>query len=257
MQIVTLISDWNENSIYISVIKGALYSNIQDVKIVDINHSIEQYNLNQGAFLLKSVYKNFPEGTIHLICLKSESPESDYIVIKSENQYFVSNNNGIFGLISDRKPQEIYKIKSEMFEETTFPELSIFVKIATNICNKNDFSKYFDKTDTFKKMFPIEPTFDEDVIIGKIIHIDAYKNVITNISKELFENVRKEREFSISFKSNRYKLEKINTKYCESENGEFLAIFNSFGLLEIAQYHGRIAEFLNMDEEKVVRINFF
>ena len=85
------------------------------------------------------------------------------------------------------------------------------------------------------------------VIMGKVLFIDPFKNVVTNISESLFNQISKDRKFAIFVKSNRNKIEKINKKYSESGGGELLAIFNSFGYLELAQYKGKIAEILSID----------
>jgi len=104
---------------------------------------------------------------------------------------------------------------------------------------------------------PLRATYDEAVIVGSVIYIDSYQNVITNISKELFDKVGRNRRFEILVQSNHYRINKINLTYNETSNGELLAIFNSAQLLEIAINKGNIAELLNLSINSNVRIKFF
>ncbi len=258
MAIITLISDWQPNSIYLSAIKGHLFSKIPDIKVVDISHTIDAFNVNKAAFILKNTYKKFPDKTIHLICVASETRnDENYIVLEADNHFFISNDNGIFGLLIDENPTRIIKINTDLFEETTFPELTLFAEVAVKLSNNEDYSTFGEITNSYKKLFPLSATFEDDVIQGKVIYIDAYKNAISNISKELFEKIGKGRKFSIFIKSNRNKIEIINKKYSDSEPGEIMAIFNSMSLLEICQNKGAIADLLSLDCNSVIRINFF
>jgi len=257
MSLITLISDWQANSFYLSSVKGCLLNLIDDLKIIDISHDIEIYNINKAAFIIKNSYKNFPPKTIHLICIASEpAANEDYIVIEANNQYFIGSDNGIFGLIFDEKPTKIVKPNLNDFEINTFPELNIFTKLAKKITENYDIESLGDKIPSFKKSFLFNATYDENYILGKIIYIDAFKNAISNISKQLFEEIGKGRKMTIYVKTNRIKITKINTKYNQTEPGDILAIFNSLDLLEIAQFKGKISDLYNLDCDTAIRINF-
>ena len=98
------------------------------------------------------------------------------------------------------------------------------------------------------------PTIDESTINGSVIYIDSFRNAITNISRELFDQIGKGRPFEIFVQSNHYKINRINKKYSDSSTGEMLALFNSLGLLEIAINSGNAADLLNLSVNSVVRI---
>jgi S-adenosylmethionine hydrolase len=81
------------------------------------------------------------------------------------------------------------------------------------------------------------PTVTPTSIIGHCIHIDDFGNVITNITKDFFEEERKERKFSISLPGT--EINKISSYYDDVSPSTALAMFNSFGYLEIAINHER------------------
>ena len=256
MPIITLTSDWQRDSIYLIAIKAKILSICPETNIVDLSHNIATFNIARAAFIVKSSYKNFPENTIHIIAVKSEADaEQKYLIVKYKEQYFISNDNGIFGLIFDEPVEKIVKINTN-FVETTFPTLDIFAETACKIATDNKIEEIGKLIPEFNMQFPFRPTTDANSIQGKIVYIDAYKNVISNISKELFEQTSKKRKFIITIKASRNKIKKINKNYYETESGEILAIFNSLGLLEIAMYNGKIAELLSLDLETVVRVDF-
>ena len=257
MPIITLTSDWQSDSIYLIAIKAKILSSSPDINIVDLSHNIATFNIGQAAFVVKNSYKNFPKNTIHIIAVKSEAAaEQKYLIVKYKDQYFISNDNGIFGLIFDEPAQKIVQI-DKIIEETTFPTLDIFTKTACKIASDNKIEEIGTVISEFNIQFPFRPTTEADSIQGKVIYIDTYKNVITNISKELFERTGKNRKFVITIKASRNKIKKINKNYYETESGEILAVFNSLGLLEIAMYNGKIAELLSLNLETVVRVDFF
>ena len=101
------------------------------------------------------------------------------------------------------------------------------------------------------------PVLDASFIIGNVIYIDTFGNIITNITRNEFDRVAKGRRYEILIQSNRYKVKTISSSYSAVEDGEFVAIFNSAGHLEVAQNKGRIASILNLDMSSSVRINFF
>ena len=130
MSIITLTSDWQNNSFYINAIKAYIVSNCANANIIDLTHSIVPHSITDATFFVKNNYKNFPNNTIHIIAVKSESDENQkHLIVKYAEQYFISNDNGIFSLLFEEPVQKIIQIDNNN-EETTFSELNVFAKIA-------------------------------------------------------------------------------------------------------------------------------
>ena len=72
MQIITLTTDLGLKDSYIATIKGSIYSEISDVKVIDITNNIDPFNIHQAAYVLRSCYRDFPDGTIHIISVDDE-----------------------------------------------------------------------------------------------------------------------------------------------------------------------------------------
>lgn len=259
MPIITLTTDWNLNDYYVGAIKGKIYSKCANVNVVDITHQIQTFNIAQAAFILKNSYCNFPEGTIHIICVNSEPNSKQYpLVIEENKHFFIGTDNGIFGLIFKDRTEKIIKMEWDAENQfSSFAEISVFANAACHLANEGKINDLGTELDHYQKRVLIRAAIEESVINGSVIYIDSYQNAITNISYDLFKRIGKNRPFEIFVQSNHYKINKINKTYQETSVGEILALFNSLGLLEIAINNGNVAELLNLNTNSCIRIKFY
>ena len=76
--IITLTTDFGEKDHFAGAVKGAIYSELEDIKIVDISHSVSPFHLTEAAYIIQNAYKSFPLGSIHIIGIDSElNPETN------------------------------------------------------------------------------------------------------------------------------------------------------------------------------------
>ncbi len=253
MSIITLTTDFGTKDHFVGAVKGTIYSELPDAKIVDISHHISPFNITETAYILRNAYKSFPEGSIHIIGVDSElNAEIKHIALKLDNHYFICPDNGVISLLaSEIKPEKIVEINIHDYIETSFPVLDVFVKVACHIARGGTLEIIGKIIPEFKKMIELHPTIGtgNNSISGNIIYVDNYGNSISNISKKLFQEVGKGREFEVI--ANKYTFSKIYTKYCDivdftlpkeqrQKDGSKLAIFNSADYLEIAMYRSNL-----------------
>ncbi|MCK5137663.1 MAG: SAM-dependent chlorinase/fluorinase [Bacteroidales bacterium] len=258
MHIITLTSDWNEYDYYVASLKGKLLSTCPEARIVDINHSVKQFNTAQAAFVVRNSYPNFPENTIHIIAVNSEPEEGGQLLAaRMDNQYFLFADNGMLGLLGGTEPELVVKLnESPEHRSDSFISMSIFAEIACALAAGTPLKKLGTPTKSFNKQVPLRATIEDNTITGSVIFIDSYKNAITNISKELFDRVGNEKPFEIFVQSKHYMVDRINSRYNESPAGDLLAIFNAVGLLEIAIRNGNAASLLKLNTSSTIRVEF-
>lgn len=258
MAIITLTTDWKSDDYYTAAVKGCILSHCSNAVIVDINRQVSLFNVAQAAFILKNSFTHFPLGTVHMVDVNSESSDqSAHIAIKYKGHFFVGADNGGFGLIFSDPIDTLVKIKKFVAADCqTFPALDVFAPAAAFLANGRKINELGDILKDINRQTPILPTMGDNYIAGSVVYIDSFHNVITNITRELFDQVAKGRRFEILVQSNHYKITKINRTYNETSSGELLAIFNSTGLLEIAINKGNIAELLNLSINSNVRVKF-
>ena len=132
MSLITLTTDFGTKDHFVGAVKGAIYSELPDAKIVDITHEITPFSITETAYILKNSYKSFPDKSIHIVGVDSElSPENKHIVILLDNHYFICPDNGLISMIaSEINPTQIVEINIHDRVESSFPVLDVFVQVA-------------------------------------------------------------------------------------------------------------------------------
>jgi S-adenosylmethionine hydrolase len=254
MAIITLTTDFGEKDHFAGAIKGTIYTELNDVRIVDISHSVSPFNISEAAYIIQNAYSCFPKGTIHIIGIDSELNKGNkHIAVKLDDHFFVCANNGIMSMIcAEIAPDKIVEINIHDKIETTFPVLDVFAKVACHIARGGTLEVIGKPISTIKPIRNLIPFVNEekDQIIGNVIYIDNYGNVISNIKRKFFESIQKGREFEILARG--YKFKKIHHKYSDIVNfeipeerrhdeGRDMVVFNSSEYLEIAIYRSNSA----------------
>ena len=275
MAIVTLTTDFGNKDHSVSVIKAALIYQISDLTIIDISHQISPYNPSETAYILKNAFRAFPKGSIHIVGVESEwTPENIHIAIEFEGHFFIGADNGILSMILENlKPTKIVEINIHKSIVTSFPVLDVFVSVAAHIARNGALEVIGKPIVKIKELTNINPVVNREgnQILGSVIYIDNYGNLVTNIKKPYFNEIRKTRNFIIFARTVKFK--NIYKGYSEAidfslpknkrdEDGKKLALFNSANHLELAVYKsnpqtvGGASSLFGLDYRDPVTIKF-
>lgn len=259
MRLVTLTSDWNNDDFYIAAVKGVLYSNCKDVNVIDITHKIDAFRYTQAAFVLRHAFLNFPLNTIHIVAINSAfSDDKKPLCIKVNGHYFFGMESNLFSLLFAEQPEKVVVLKQQNKQKySTFMEYDFFAQAAISLINGAKPEELGQEIDYNHRYLDFLPAFEENIIYGKVVYIDSYKNLFTNITKEIFEKVAKNRPATISIKREGYTISEISKNYNDVEIGDFLALFNSLNLMELAQRNGKMAEILTVELGSSVNVKFY
>tara|TARA_B100000401_G_scaffold434645_1_gene375082 strand:+ start:469 stop:1299 length:831 start_codon:yes stop_codon:yes gene_type:complete len=249
MSIITLITDFGNKDHFVAKIKGDIISNYNDAKIIDISNNVSPFNIMEAAYILENAYKSFPDKSVHIIDVDSEKTiEKKHIVVCLDNHFFISADNGILSILSQNiNPEKIYEINIlNEFDEIN-SSTKVFSKVACHLAKGGKPELIGKEINKIKSVKNLKPFINEDSnqIISSVIYIDNFGNVITNLKKSIFEEVRKGRSFEISVRN--YKFKKIFQKYSDlvnhnipmnerNDEGKGLVVFNSSNLMQISIY---------------------
>lgn len=257
MAIITLTTDLGTKDFYQAALKGSILNLFPAVTIIDITHEVPAFNISYAAYILKNAYTYFPEGTVHLIGIDSVFNEKTrYLAIKHNGHYFVGADNGIFSLLFRDIPTEIVEL--DIMQDLKFlhlPLLDIFVKATVQLAKGSTLQEIGIPTEQIEVRGTIQPVIDKDMIRGSVIYIDNFSNVITNITKELFTKVQKNRDFTLYFRKNET-IKQLSWHYNEVAEGEKLCLFGMSNHLEIAINKGKASGLLGLHVNDIVRIEF-
>jgi S-adenosylmethionine hydrolase len=262
MNIVTLTSDLGTKDYYVASVKAAALKLVPDLEWIDISHHVPPFDMAKAAFVLKNVWREFPAETIHIIGVDCDwRADTPYVIVEKDDQLFIGSDNGIFSLIFDGEEAEsVHIISLDGDEDLSFPTKSIFIGIAAQLANGKRPSDLGTPAESYKRRPSINPVIEHDNIRGTVIYIDAYGNVITNITRSLFEEVVGDKRFQIVLRRGDDDLSKISRAYNEVAAGEKLALFTSGGYLEIAINRGvegsggGAAGLLGIRENDIIRV---
>lgn len=249
MSIITLITDFGYKDQFVAQMKGEIYGNNPQSRVVDISHNISPFNIMEAAYILENSYKSFPENTIHIIDVDTEkNKEKKHIIVKLDNHFFVTSDNGIMSILSQNiNFQEIYEISIHSELRPIESSLKTFTKVACHLSKGGKPEIVGKKINKLRNVKNLKPFVNSEntQIISSVIYIDHFGNVVTNIKKSFFDEIGKGRKFEISARN--YKFNKIYRSYSDiinfninedqrSDEGKALIIFNTNNYLQISIY---------------------
>ncbi|MFV8369948.1 SAM hydrolase/SAM-dependent halogenase family protein [Flavobacterium sp. LB2R40] len=274
MSIITLTTDYGLKDHFVGALKGKILSEYSEAKIIDISHDIDPFNTLEASYIISASYASFPKGTVHLIGVDMESnKENQHIVMQWNDHYFIASDNGILSMLSQKiVPQKVVMITIHDRLPSDAADLDVFVKVACHIAKGGLMNVIGKEINTIKEITDLNPimTVDGNTLVGHVIYIDHFGNVVTNISKKYFIEVSKGRPYEIVLKTKNIKTILPNysaiassSKYpIKSYEGEKLAIFNEAGFLEIAIFRsnpskvGSATSLLGLNYRDVINVVF-
>jgi hypothetical protein len=254
MAIVTFLSDFGDKDYYVPAVKAKILAINPQLNIIDLAHNIEPFDIAHAAFLLRSTFRDFPKGTVHLVAMNTTgSITHGFIGIKLEEHIFIGPNNGILSLLADQEPGIMVQFADIHLKNRTFPAKDILAPIAGKVASGAAIHDFGGPLTNFRKLMPRQPKITREKIVGHVLRVDCYGNLITNIRKDIFDELNPG-NFTIEF--GRESLTKLQKSYDQVEPGDCFALFNSIDLLEIGIYHGDGGGLLGLKYDSIIHINF-
>lgn len=261
MKLITFLTDFGSNSTYVAQMKGVALS-MTEAKIVDITHKITPQNIREGAFILRTSIPFFPAGSVHVAVVDpGVGSERRGIVITTSSQILVGPDNGL--LI----PAARYLGNFTVYEITnpklmlnpvsnTFHGRDIFTPVAAHILNGVPFEQIGPIITHFVDLDFGNYKITNDSATGKIIYIDSFGNIVTNIeSFKLNQVLSYNKKITLFIGDINLKIQFVKS-YNFVKKGELLATIGSSNLLEIALNQGNAAKKLDVKPDDEVKILF-
>lgn len=242
MPVLTLSTDIGHSDYIIGAIKGQLITAVPSCTIADITHQLSPYNYQQAAYICKNAFKYFPLQTFHIVIINFFEHSPQHILVTEYNQqYIICPDNGILTMITGTRPKNIFSILNTNGKTTLLQCTQKIAETIKKIMNGESLQSVTANITCIEEKYPMRSTVGPDWIESQIIFIDNFENVVVNLTKEEFEEIRQNRKFKIVLMRNSEFIEKISDDYASVQPGENLAWFNSAGYLEIAINKGNVA----------------
>ena len=274
MSIITLTTDFGHKDYFVGALKGKILSEHKEAVIVDISHEIDLFNTLEASYCIEAAYHNFPKGTIHIIGVDSERVgDTQHIAMQWDDHYFICADNGILNTLIQKKiPQKIVAITIHDRLNMDASDMDVFVAVACHIARGGLLNVIGKEITSLKPVSVLTSSITDDLseIKGQIVYIDSFGYCVTNISHKQFNDTIRGRKFEIVIKNKKFsRLHKSYSDFPVSDvkqlkdlEGDFLALFNENGYLEIAIYKsnpktvGSAATLLGLHFRDTVSIKF-
>lgn len=255
---VTLTTDWGDD-LYAGMACGALLRALPGASVVALSHHIAPFQIVEAVHVLRAGYVHFPPETVHILSVNGEqTSEVPYVAFRYDGHFFVGADNGFVGLLTEGGPDEIVRIeKYTDAGASSFAALSVLIPAAADLAMGGLLRDLGTPCTSYAVARNVLPSMTSSSINGRIIYIDSYRNVVTNITRRDFARAGRGRAFEIWVGSAHYRIARISERYGEVPDGELLALFNVSGFLEIAMNKGALADMLSLSLQSTVLVKFF
>lgn len=249
--IITLTTDFGLNDHFVGTIKGVILSIVPEVEIVDICHSVQAFDVLDGALTIAQAYSYFPSGTVHLVVVDpGVGTARRPILVTSDRHHFVAPDNGVLSMIYAREERlHIRHITAEHYSlqpvSNTFHARDVFSPVAAWLAKGVDPEKFGDEISDFVRFNAPKPkAVDGSTLRGVVLKADRFGNLVTNITPQdapaLFAAV----PVQFKIRVGKQEITEIHSNYSEGAPGEVFGILGSMGYLEIAADRGSAAKII-------------
>ncbi len=246
MAVITITTDFGTRDFAAAAVRGAVISELPNAHLIEITHQITPFDILQAAYVVRNAYHQFPENSVHIIGVDAMPyPTKSLLAAKMNHHYFLCADNGILSILFPNiNPEEVVEIDLNTEQKNSnFPTRDVLIPVACHILRGGSLNVIGKEIKEVKKINYLKPILKGNALIGTIMFVDDFGNLLTNISERRFNKLRQHRDFEVKVRSETF--DQIFKKYTdivkdfENESkyhGRGMVLFNSTGYLEIAIY---------------------
>ena len=256
--VITLTTDIGHKGPFVASMKGVMLSRFPAARIIDLTHEIVVHWPAEAGFWLERSYRYFPTGTVHVAVVDpGVGTERHIIAAEHDGHVFIAPDNGLLTPLLSRSESDVHNVDLAKLGKldlevpsATFHGRDIFAPITAEIAAGR--ARVADLGPAAGELVPSwvdEPTVGETKVEGIVITVDNFGNLITNIDGALLERFS-EPKIHVSGRDVPF----LRT-YADRKPGDYLALVNSFGVLEIARSERSAADGLGVERGAPVTIS--
>ena len=249
--VITLTTDFGHKGPFAAVMRGAILTRNPNANIIDLAHDIPPQWPPEAGFWISRAYSYFPKGTIHIAIVDpGVGTEREVLIVEYDDHVFIAPDNGLLApLLDHAEDANVWQLDMGRLDSlqlakpsATFHGRDIFAPVAAELsAGRLSLSAIGTPVQEWTPGWLDEPVVAHNKVTGTIITIDAFGNLISNIDASMISRFR-EPVASIGG----HQIPTMST-YGRAKPGEFLALINSFGVVEIAKSEGSAADGLGAD----------
>lgn len=243
--LITLTTDFGYKDAFVGIMKGVIFAINPKAQIIDLSHAIPAQDITAGALTLRYAVSYFPRRTIHVAVVDpGVGTARRPLLIESDGSYFIGPDNGIFSLtVAGKQPNRIVHLSNPNYRlqptSATFHGRDIFAPAAAHLSLGVDPGDFGTSLESMVELSLPKVSRNERQINAKIIYIDGYGNLFTNVSEHDLTGLPIDR---LMIRCGSSKIIGLAQSYASTRAGEHVAVINSWGMLEVALSKGSAHE---------------
>jgi S-adenosylmethionine hydrolase len=188
IKFVSLITDFGNRDGFVGIMKGVMLKINPDLHFIDISHELESFDLFNGAFVVERSLGYFPDDTIHLVVVDpGVGTLRRPLILSTKKGFFVGPDNGVLTPVLES--QELFIEAREINNKKYFLEnvssnfhgRDIFAPVVAHLSLGEEFERFGSIVKNPFKLHLTKPKIKKSEILGEIIYVDNFGNLITNI----------------------------------------------------------------------------
>ncbi len=240
---ITLTTDFGAAAPYAAALKGVILALNPAARLVDLTHQIPPQDVRHAAFFLAAAVPYFPPGTLHVVVVDpGVGTDRAILYVEAGGQRLLVPDNGCWTLLAGESPRVIRLAEPRYWRPVvsdTFHGRDIFAPVAAHLSLGVDPALLGPPAKEWVRLpFPA-PRPGVNGIVGAIIFIDDYGNIITNIRAEGMQ--APDLVIAGSASLERGAGFRWVRSYGEAEAGALVALVSSTGFFEVAVTGGSAA----------------
>ena len=252
-RIITLITDFRTTDGYMGAVYGVIKSINPEIEILTVASTIPPADIRKAARALQNCYRFYPAGTLHMVVVDPTVGSGRRAIIIDDGRYlFIGPDNGVFTsvlkAVADCSCHQIVNAKYRLAPGLeTFHGRDLFAAAAAYLSLGIPLDEFGPQINDPVMIEEPVPEIIGDEIIGQVIDIDAFGNLVSNIPADLIA------ADSIIVTGGHY-IKGVCDCYAAVREKQPLAYIGSTGFLEIAINKGNAANYfgtLIFDEVRI------
>jgi S-adenosylmethionine hydrolase len=239
--LITLTTDFGYQDCFAGVMKGVIAGINPQAQIIDLSHGVPPQQIMAGALTLRHSIAYFPEAAIHVAVIDpAVGSERRPLLIQCGKTYLIGPDNGMLSLALERKEPDcvIHLCNSNYHRQptsATFHGRDVFAPVAAHLSLGTPALAFGEKVAEFARLSLPTARRSGASIEGEILYIDSFGNLFTNIEGRDLANFGRDK---LMISLGAISIRGLATSYSGAVAGNFVALINSWELLEIAVYKG-------------------
>lgn len=259
--LITLLTDFGDRDWFVASMKGVILSINPRATIIDLSHHVPPHAVEDAAYLLKSCYQHFPDGTVHVAVVDpGVGSERRPLIAKSSRYFFLAPDNGLLThVFEEEKEVEVREIENKRFrlesDGRTFDGRDLFAPAAAWLVKGETFESFGSVLQAYRKWSIVAPRWEGRQFIGEVAYVDRFGNLITNLSLRHVKEVREvTKRPNLSVQIAGRIIDGLVGSYAEGETMVPCALINSDGRLEIFCKDSSAAAHLKVERHERVAL---